>query len=415
MRFLSGLLFFFFFSLSFLLVAQPAPPADFLIYQKSFKRVDDAFFNIEVKLKKEFQEKSLPWPSKYMYIRSFKYDSELEVWVKQKPEEPYRRFKTYKICALAGRLGPKRFEGDYQVPEGFYYINQFRPNSSYHLALGVNYPNASDRILSDQRRPGGEIYIHGSCVTVGCIPLTDPVIEELYVLAANTRAAGQDFIPLHVFPVQFKKDKSKGVLEDYLKIHPEYRPLAFNLEKVYYYFQTIKQLPNILINSNGEYTMLQEFTIPKRPVPPPPPTPPFVFKENVESRKTGVQEKYTDEELRTYITGYPSYAGGMDGFKKFVDDLGEDLAEFMPPGKERIFIPVEFIVNPKGKVVNVEVDKMANNEMNNLIIDRFQKMPPWNPASIKEKPLPRKLSQNIVVTAKPKVEVKQVILKEQED
>lgn len=413
MRFLCSVLVFFF--SSFLLLAQPAPPADFLSYQKSFKRVDDAFLHIESKLKQEFSEKSLPWPAKYMYIRSFKYDSELEVWVKQKPEEPYRRFKTFKVCALAGSLGPKRFEGDYQVPEGFYYINQFRPNSSYHLALGVNYPNASDRILSDQRRPGGEIYIHGSCVTVGCIPLTDPVIEELYVLAANTRAAGQDFIPLHVFPVKFKKDKSKEVVEAFLKIHPEYRPLAYNLEKVYYYFQTNKQLPNIVINSNGDYTMLQEFAIPKRPVPPPPLPPPFVFKENVETRKTGVQEKYTDEELRTYISGYPSYAGGMDGFKKFVEDLGEDLAEFMPLGKERIFIPVEFIVNPKGKVVNVEVDKMANNEMNNRIIERFQKMPPWNPASIKEKSLPRKLSQNIVVTAKPKVEVKQVIQKDDDD
>ncbi len=410
MRFLSSFLFFLFSSL--FLLAQPAPPADFLSYQKSFKRVDDAFLHIESKLKGEFQEKSLVWPAKYMYIRSFKYDSELEVWVKQKPEDPYRRFKTYKVCALAGSLGPKRFEGDYQVPEGFYYINQFRPNSSYHLALGVNYPNASDRILSDQKRPGGEIYIHGSCVTVGCIPLTDPMIEELYVLAANTRAAGQDFIPLHVFPVQFKKDKSKGVIEDFLKIHPEYRPLAFNLEKVYYYFQTKKQIPNIVINGNGDYTMLQEFTIPKRPVPPPPPP---VFKENIEPRKTGFREKYTDEELRTYITGYPTYSGGMDGFKKFVDDLGEALADYMPPDKERIFIPVEFIVNAKGKVVNVEVDKMANNEMNNRIIERFEKMPLWNPASIKEKPLPRKLSQNIVVTAKPKVEVKVVIEKDEDD
>lgn len=396
-----------------LLLAQPAPPADFLSYQKSFKRVDDAFLHIEAKLKSEFKEKSLTWPAKYMYIRSFKYDSELEVWVKQNPEDPYRRFKTYKVCALAGSLGPKRFEGDYQVPEGFYYINQFRPNSSYHLALGVNYPNASDRILSDQKRPGGEIYIHGSCVTVGCIPLTDPVIEELYILAANTRAAGQDFIPLHVFPVQFKRDKSKQIIEDFLKIHPEYRPLAFNLEKVYYYFQTKKQLPNIIINGNGDYTMLQEFTIPKRPVPPPPPP---VFKENVEPRKTGIQEKYTDEELRTYITGYPTYAGGNEAFKKFVDDLGEELAAFMPPEKERIYIPVEFIVNAKGKVVNVAVDKIANNEMNNRIISHFEKMPLWTPASIKEKPLPRKLSQNIVVTAKPKaVEEKAVADPEEDD
>ena len=71
----------------------------------------------------------------------------------------------------SGTMGPKRLQGDYQVPEGFYYINEFNPNSNYHLHLGLNYPNASDKILSDSLRPGGDIYIHGSCVSIGCIPL----------------------------------------------------------------------------------------------------------------------------------------------------------------------------------------------------------------------------------------------------
>jgi murein L,D-transpeptidase YafK len=85
-------------------------------------------------------------------------------------------------------------EGDYQVPEGFYYINEFNPKSAYHLSLGLNYPNASDKVLSDSIKPGGDIYIHGNCVTVGCIPLQNNQIEELYVLAANAKNAGQDFI-----------------------------------------------------------------------------------------------------------------------------------------------------------------------------------------------------------------------------
>jgi murein L,D-transpeptidase YafK len=92
-----------------------------------------------------------------MYVRSFKYDSQLEVWVRSNNSEQFKLFKTYRVCAMAGSLGPKRMEGDYQVPEGFYYINEFNPKSSYHLSLGINYPNASDKVLSDISRPGGEI------------------------------------------------------------------------------------------------------------------------------------------------------------------------------------------------------------------------------------------------------------------
>jgi len=156
----------------------------FIGYQKTLDRPSDALKRKEDTLQRQFRTRGLAWPAKYVYIRSFKYDSELEVWVKNDRKDAYKLFKSYKVCALAGSMGPKRMEGDYQVPEGFYYINEFNPRSSYHLSLGLNYPNLSDKILSDPERPGGEIYIHGSCVTVGCIPLTDPMIEELYIITA---------------------------------------------------------------------------------------------------------------------------------------------------------------------------------------------------------------------------------------
>ena len=142
----------------------------FIDYQKSFTRAADVFKRKVDTLQKQFKEKGLTWPAKYLYLRSFKYDSQLEVWVKNEINEPYKLFKSYRVCALAGSMGPKRMEGDYQVPEGFYYINEFNPKSSYHLSMGINYPNESDRKLSDSIQPGGEIFIHGSCVTVGCIP-----------------------------------------------------------------------------------------------------------------------------------------------------------------------------------------------------------------------------------------------------
>lgn len=400
--------------LAFCQPQQAGGQRDFLSFQRAFRRVDEAFAKKEAELQAAFEAKGLVWPAKYMYIRSFKYDSRLEVWVKDKATDAYKPFKSYRVCALAGSLGPKRIEGDYQVPEGHYYINSFKPNSQYHLALGVNYPNASDRILSDKKRPGGEIYIHGSCVTVGCIPLTDPLIEELYVLAASTRAAGQDFIPLHVFPVRFKSEKSKEAIDDFLRNRPDYTPLAAHLEKVYYYFEEKKQLPTIFINGRGEYTMLQEYTIPKRPEPPPPPPPPFI--ENTEARKTGLREPITDEDLRAFVNTTASFPGGMEKFKLLVDQVGASLSEYMPEDRQRQYIAVEFMINRQGRVVNVQVDKAANNEMNNRIIERFEKMPVWTPALLKDKPFPRRFSQTIVVNAlEKKPEPKPEIKKDEDD
>ena len=169
----------------------------FIEFQRTFPIPSDALKRKGDTLQKQFAAKGLKWPARYVYIRSFKYDSQLEVWVKNTQKEPFQLFKTYRVCAMAGTLGPKRMEGDYQVPEGFYYINEFNPRSTYHLSLGLNYPNPSDRILSDAFKPGGDIYIHGSCVTVGCIPVTDPQIEEIYILAAYAKDQGQDFIPVH--------------------------------------------------------------------------------------------------------------------------------------------------------------------------------------------------------------------------
>jgi len=224
-------------------------------YQKSFQKVSDVFKRKEDTIKKQFAARNLKWPAKYIYVRSFKYDSELEVWVKNTQEEEYKLFKTYKVCALAGTLGPKRIEGDYQVPEGFYYINEFKPNSSYHLSLGLNYPNAADRILADSSQPGGDIYIHGSCVTTGCIPITNPQIEELYIITSHARGQGEDFIPVHIYPVRFTNPKSMAYLDKVMKDDPDLKSFEKSIKQVYDYFEVTRQLPIVGINTKGEYVV----------------------------------------------------------------------------------------------------------------------------------------------------------------
>ena len=227
----------------------------FVDYQKSFGKVADVFSRREDTLKKQFAAQKLSWPAKFMYIRTFKYDSELEVWVKSSLKDTFQLFKTYKVCAVAGTLGPKRIQGDYQVPEGFYYINIFNPNSSYHLSLGLNYPNSSDLILADSSQPGGDIYIHGSCVTEGCIPITNPQIEDLYILTTHARNNGQDFIPVHIYPIRFNNIKSVNYLDKLMVNDTELKSFEKTMKQAYDYFNNNKQLPIVSINKKGEYVL----------------------------------------------------------------------------------------------------------------------------------------------------------------
>lgn len=135
-------------------------------------------------------------PPAEIYLRAFKTERQLEVWGGG-AGQPLQLLKTYDFCAASGELGPKRRQGDLQVPEGFYEVSSFNPWSDWHLSMKVSYPNASDRVLSDAAHPGGLIYLHGGCASIGCIAITDPAIEEVYLLAADAKVR-----PIHfdIFP-----------------------------------------------------------------------------------------------------------------------------------------------------------------------------------------------------------------------
>lgn len=359
----------------------------FIDLQKTFPRPDESFKRKEDTLKKQFAAKGLVWPAKYLYIRSFKYDSQMEVWVKNEAQEQYKLFKTFKVCALAGTLGPKRMEGDYQVPEGFYYINEFNPRSDYYLSLGINYPNASDRILSDSLRPGSAIYIHGSCVTVGCIPILDTQIDELYILAAHAKNQGQDFIPVHIFPIRYNVARSANYLAGLTKDDAALKKFADKLEDAFDYFDKFKQVPVILINDKGEYAI--NGAVPKR------------SKEEKE-----VKPKRIPVQHRTRTVGYvadavlqwPQFPGGLDAFMKYLDELGKEMVTYLPTGTRKAFVQVEFIIDTDGVPVNFKVLKgMKDEDFNDELITRMEKMPTWQPAILNDKPVAKKMVQTVTV------------------
>lgn len=132
-----------------------------------------------------------------MLLRAFKKERQLEVWVGDKTG-PMKMFRTYPVLAASGKLGPKLREGDLQVPEGLYRIDRFNPKSKFHLSLGIDYPNARDRERKEPK-PGGDIFIHGEAVSIGCLAIGNEAIEEVYLLALDTKKKP---IPVHIFPTR---------------------------------------------------------------------------------------------------------------------------------------------------------------------------------------------------------------------
>jgi len=224
--------------------------------QLRYERVRDAYQTKENTVKKYLENAGIKDYNFQMFIRIFKHEKCVEIWVKKTSENGYTHLIDYDICSSSGDLGPKRKQGDAQVPEGVYYINRFNPVSNFHLSLGLNYPNSSDLVRANANNPGGDIFIHGSCVTIGCVPLTDDKIMELYILAVEAKEHGQSQIPVHIFPFKMKEERFDAFLEmDEYKNHQNFWN---ELKPVYLFFEEKKKVPIIRILSNGKYELVSQ-------------------------------------------------------------------------------------------------------------------------------------------------------------
>jgi murein L,D-transpeptidase YafK len=174
--------------------------------QRRYPRVVAAFADHGTAWAARFRDAGAAWPPRGLYLRAFKLEGELELWAAPGPgaanPDALVKVHVFPICAASGGPGLKLREGDLQVPEGFYRIHRFNPRSSFHLSLGLDYPNAWDRARARAARvpPGGDIYIHGGCATIGCLPLGDEAIAGLYLAAVKARARAAEKLDVHVFP-----------------------------------------------------------------------------------------------------------------------------------------------------------------------------------------------------------------------
>lgn len=195
------------------LISKKAPALGAFVTQK--KTVNSVVESISPKVIERLTPNLLSLeglPSKITLV-ALKKERRLQVYV-HKTGGP-QLLKTYPFTSFSGGLGPKLKQGDLQIPEGLYTIENLNPNSRYHLSMRVSYPNDFDRRMAKKdgrTKLGGDIYIHGDNVTIGCIPIGDEAIEELFVLAANALPNGIDIISSPVdFRAQDKAPEIEGI------------------------------------------------------------------------------------------------------------------------------------------------------------------------------------------------------------
>ncbi len=186
-----------------------------------------------------------------VFIRIFKEESQLEVWLKK--DGRYHLLHSYAICKWSGKLGPKLKEGDHQSPEGFYEVakRQLNPQSRHHLSFNIGFPNAFDQSL---KRTGSYLMVHGGCSSIGCYAVTDSYIDEIYSLVEIALNHGQKSVPVHIFPFRMSDERLSREYEN------QWYPFWGELKQGYDLFEKTYTLPQV-VQCEGHYRFAQNTDI----------------------------------------------------------------------------------------------------------------------------------------------------------
>lgn len=237
-------------------------PGSFKDDQMRYSRVRQAYADKEQIVKELLKQNSIETENLRVYLRAFKSEEIIELWAKNQSDTAYTLIKEYDICEASGELGPKRKQNDEQVPEGYYKIDRFNHISKYYLSLGINYPNKSDRILGVKGHLGGDIFIHGGCASVGCTPITDDQIKELYIFCVEAKDNGQKDIQVTIFPAKMTDENYSNIkkieqtgkpgLLGATKSTENYKDeLWADLKSGYDYFNETKRIPMVVFLDDG--------------------------------------------------------------------------------------------------------------------------------------------------------------------
>ncbi len=184
-----------------------------LVGERSVRDVIDAYGPAAGdRLMPYFDSADVSYPPERLMLVALKREKRLELWASDAGAWSYIR--TYPVCAASGGAGPKLQEGDLQVPEGIYPLTVLNPNSGFHLSIRIEYPNEFDRSMAERdgrTNLGGDIYIHGKCVSIGCLAMGDEAIEELFLLVHDV---GLEHSEIIIAPVDMRIDSMKFSASD---------------------------------------------------------------------------------------------------------------------------------------------------------------------------------------------------------
>ena len=220
--------------------------------QLNYSRVKQAYTDKLKTVDKTLSEHAISRDNLRIYLRAFKTEKKIELWAKNSFDSVFTLIKEFSICDLSGTIGPKRRSRDLQVPEGYYHLAALNPYSKYFLSIQINYPNASDSIRGVHGHLGNDIFIHGSCLSSGCLPITDDKIKELYVYCVEAYNSGQEEIALTMFPTQLSDTKYPVLISRYSKDRDKIS-LWSDLKKGYDLFNLTKLQPKAKVLADGRY------------------------------------------------------------------------------------------------------------------------------------------------------------------
>ena len=223
-----------------------------VLAKKSNSRVTNARKYKNRMLKSLFAQKKMTYPPKGLFFRAFKKELIFEVWAQKSKKSEFKLIKSYPILGSSGELGPKRVLGDLQIPEGFYKVIHFNPWSSFHLSFKINYPNKSDRFFSKNQNPGGDIFIHGEDVSIGCLAMGNDAIREIYLMAFDfkTKSSGNT-IPVYIYPFKMREKNLKA--EEKKPLYGFWKTLL----PAYDFFENYKQPAKIKVDKSGLYKVFK--------------------------------------------------------------------------------------------------------------------------------------------------------------
>ncbi|MDQ3279631.1 MAG: energy transducer TonB, partial [Bacteroidota bacterium] len=214
---------------------------------------------------------------------------------------------------------------------------------------------------------------------------TDQQIDEIYLLAAYSKNAGQDFIPVHIFPIRYNTPRSVEYLATLTKNDEKLKSFAAKLEAAYDHFEITRQLPVIMVDSRGEYQYdglakkVVEVKVPKK-------------------REPVVHRFRTIPDVADVVLVWPKFQGGGDNFLKYLDQMGQALGAKLPQGVKKANVQVEFIVDVDGVPTNFKVLQGVNEDFDDEMITVLENMPTWEPAMLDgNKAVAKKIKQSFVI------------------